>query len=246
MEIIQIKTRPLLPPHDNFNQVILDSVKSVKEGDVIVISSKVVAIGEGRCLPIGSLEKDQLIEQEAEYYIPRAEHPNGVVITTVIKHTLIASSGIDESNGNGYYVLWPENPMESAKRICDFIKSHYQVKNIAVIITDSHCLPMRVGVTGIGIGFHGLQPCYSYKDKEDIFGRPFHYSQTNIIDSIAAIANFFMGEGREQTPIVIIRDIETHYSHLVYCDNSNQTFWISREEDMFYPFFKNMINGGAA
>lgn len=246
MEILQIKTRPLLPPKDDLDEVILSYVTSLKERDVVIVSSKVVAIGEGNCLPMYDIEKDNLIEREAEYYIPRNEHPNGVVITTVIKHTLIASAGIDESNGNGYYILWPKNPMQSAKRICDLLKKHYQVKDLAVIITDSHCLPMRAGVTGIGIGFSGFDPCYSYKDKPDIFGRLFHYSQTNIVDSLAAMGNFFMGEGPEQTPIVIIRNLETHYLHLNFCDQSNQTFWFKREDDMFYPFFKNMKKGGAA
>lgn len=234
-----------MPPKDDFDQVILNSLKSVKEEDVIIISSKVVAIGEGNCLPMGNIEKDRLIEREAEYFIPRDEHPNGVVITTVVKHTLIASAGIDESNGNGHYVLWPKNPMKSAKRICELIRRKYQVKNIAVIITDSHCLPMRAGVTGIGIGFYGLEPCYSYKDKPDIFGRLFHYSQTNIVDSLAVIGNFFMGEGAEQTPVVILRDLQTHYPYLVFCDEPKQIFWFKREDDMFYPFFKNMKKGGA-
>ncbi|MEK7092578.1 MAG: hypothetical protein AAB907_03060, partial [Patescibacteria group bacterium] len=69
----------------------------------LVITSKIIAILQGRVVLMRGTDKDALIEQESQFYLPRSDNPYNVSLT-ITRNTLIASSGIDESNGDGYYV----------------------------------------------------------------------------------------------------------------------------------------------
>jgi F420-0:gamma-glutamyl ligase len=126
---------------------------------------------------------------------------------TIKNNILIPTSGIDESNANGYYILWPKKPFECAKEIYDFIKKQFGLKAFGVIISDSHTTPLRTGIMGIGIAYYGFYPLRDYRNKKDIFKRKLKMSQTNIVDSLSASAVYAMGEGAEQTPIAIIEDV---------------------------------------
>ena len=62
---------------------------------------------------------------------------------TMKNNILIPTAGIDESNGKGYYILWPKDPYQSAKKIYNFIKQEFKLNNFGIIISDSHCVPLR-------------------------------------------------------------------------------------------------------
>ncbi len=207
MYLIPIKTRPLLPPQDDLFQALGESTLKLQEGDIVCITSKVVAIHEGRCVKITpKTNKEKLAIQEAEAYIPISTQTHGFLLT--IKHnTLIASSGIDESNGNGYLILWPKDPKKSAKEIWQHLTKRFKIKNLGVILTDSHVTPLRRGVSGISIGFYGFNPVRSMMGKPDIFGRKLQHTAINVPDALAPNAVYLMGEANEQTPAVILRDV---------------------------------------
>src|SRR3990167_7942797 len=78
-------------------------------------------------------------------------------------------------------------------------------KNLGVIIIDSFCLPMRLGHYGISIGFWGFHPNKSYDGTKDIFGNKIILGNSNYVDALSAIAGVLMGEGNEQTPLLIVR-----------------------------------------
>ncbi len=106
MKIKAIKTRKFLPPKDNLWDL-LSKIKSLKENSVVAVTSKVVSISEGRCIPLAKITKDELAILESDKYIPRELSPNGWVLHTLKNNMLIASSGVDESNGADYFILWP-------------------------------------------------------------------------------------------------------------------------------------------
>ena len=236
MKFIPIKTRRMMPPRDDLYDLLGTALPILREGDIIVITSKVLAIHQGRCVKMESrAEKDKLILREAERFIPRREVPNGNLFLTIKGSTLIPSSGIDESNGNGYLILWPKNPSRSAKEICRWLKRKFRLRHLAVIITDSHTIPLRYGVVGISIGFFGLEPFLDYRGKPDIFGRKLKYTRTNIVDALAAMAVLLMGEGREQVPIVILRRIQC----IQFTNRpTHHALTISPEKDLYSPLLK--------
>ncbi len=242
MQVKAIKTRKFLPPKDDLWDL-LKVIKSLKENSVVVVTSKVVSIGEGRCVPVEKYpDKDKLVIKEADKYLPRDAAPHGLVMHTIKNNMMVASAGIDESNGANFYILWPEDPQTSAKRIWEFLREKFNVKNLGVIITDSRLVPLKRGVVGVAIGFYGFKPLRDYRGKKDIFGRLLKMETSNLPDSLASAAVLEMGEGKEQTPIGIITDvgylefIKTQYKEKV----GEFSFKIPEKEDMFYPLLSSV------
>lgn len=248
MIVKAIKTRKFLPPKDDLLDL-LSSIKKLKEYSVVAVTSKVVSIAEGRCIPIEKISKDELAIREADKYLPREASPGGWILHTVKNNMLIASSGVDESNGANYYILWPEDPFMSAKKIWQILRKRFRIKNLGVIITDSRLVPLRRGVVGIAISYFGFKPIKDYRGKKDIFGREFKMETSNLPDSLATAAVLEMGEGIEQQPLAIIADI----SQIEFIDQEfkpasiDDSFEISEKEDMFYPFLSSVkwIKGGS-
>ncbi len=243
MIVKSIKTRKFIPPKDNLWEL-LSSIKSLKENSIVVVTSKVVAIGEGRCVPFEKTTKDELAIKEADKYIPREFSPGGNILHTIKDNMLIASSGVDESNGANYYILWPENPKDSVRKIWQYLRNKFNVKNLGVIITDSRLVPLRRGVVGIAISFYGFKPLKDYIGKKDLFGREFKMETSNIPDSLASAAVLEMGEGSESRPIAIISEVlDIEFTH----EDISEQLSIDEKEDMFYPFLSSVkwIKGGS-
>jgi len=155
---------------------------------------------------------------------------------------LAAAAGIDESNGAGYYILWPKNPARSAEKIRKFLKKKFNLKNLGVIITDSKVTPLRRGVVGVAIAYSGFKPLKDYRGTKDLFGRKFEMETSDIPDSLATAAVFEMGEGAENTPVAVITDIpylefvEKRYNP----KNPDLKFEIQEKEDLYYPFLSSV------
>ncbi len=205
MIVTPFKTHKVTPEKDTDLYSILDRyLPKLKEGSVVAITSKIVAICEGRVVKIGTKDKGKLIEQEAEYYLPPGN--NGFYLT--IKYGMLsASAGIDESNGNGYYILWPADPQKTANDVRKYLVKKFGLKKIGVIITDSKITPLRWGVTGSSIVHSGFAPLNNYIGDKDIFGRELKFTKTNIMDGLGAAAVMIIGEGKEQTPLAVIEDL---------------------------------------
>lgn len=239
MIVKAIKTRQLLPPKDDLFSIIKESVFSVKEKSIIVVTSKVASIWQGRCIKNdGKINKDELVKKEADLYIERNTKILESVMLTIKDNILIPTSGIDESNANGYYILWPRKPFLAAKEIYDFIKKEYKLKQLGVIISDSHTTPLRTGIMGIGLAYYGFYPLRDYRGKKDIFGRELKMSQTNIVDSLSAAAVYTMGEGNEQTPIAVIEDVGDMKFEEIDINKKNP---LERniDEDIYSPLLKS-------
>src|SRR3989344_8065312 len=116
MIITPIKTRVLVPPHDDRRAAISVALPTLKERSVLAITSKVVGIDERRCIAKKDApDKDELIRREADSYLSRDFVPNRWVMHTVKHGVFIPSAGVDESNANEHYILWPRDPQKSAE-----------------------------------------------------------------------------------------------------------------------------------
>lgn len=207
MKVTAIKTKRI-NLGDNLYKILAEYLpKKINDKSVIAVSSKIVAICEGRVVKIESEEqRDILAKKEAEAYLPREYNQYGFMIT-INNGIMVASSGIDASNGNGFYVLWPKNPQKSANEIHEYLVGKYRLKNIGVIITDSKLTPLRWGVTGVAIAHSGFAALKNYIGTPDIFGRLMQAEKSNIADSLATAAVIEMGEGNEQKPLAVIEDV---------------------------------------
>ncbi len=229
LEFIPIKTRVVRPPKDNISDII-DSLE-IQDGDIVFITSKIMGISEGRTIKTDKIEKEDLIKQEAERYLPFTnETADFHVNLTVTQNVLIPAAGIDESNADGYYVMWPKNPDESCRKIRDYLMKKHGVKKLGVVSTDSHTTPLRWGVTGITIGLAGIEPLRDIRGKPDLFGRLMHVTKVDLIDPLTSMAVLLMGESDESTPIVILRG----YKGIPFSDKATMdNFKIAPEEDLY-------------
>jgi F420-0:gamma-glutamyl ligase len=249
MIIKPIKTRQFMPPKDDLFELIKGGLtplsagsdpKALKEGSILVITSKIVSIWQGRCLKIEDVpDKDELIKKEADLYLPREKVPKGWVMLTMKHGIMIPTAGIDESNARGHYILWPEKPFATARKIYNFIKKEYRLKKFGIIISDSHTVPLRWGTMGIALSYWGFWPLKDYRGTKDIFGRTMKISQLNIADSLATAGVLAMGEGKEQTPMAVIKDIP-----FVKFGNFNflkkNPLAIARNHDIYGPLLNAM------
>lgn len=250
MEIVPIKTPLLRPPKVNLLGIIKESLSTLKNRSILVVASKVVSLWQGRCILISKIkDKDKLIIQESEKYLPRSLTPGGWVMHTLKGNLLVPTAGIDESNGNGYFILWPQNPNLAAKKIWEFCRQHYQVKDFGVVIADSHSILLRRGVVGISLGYFGFEPLKDYRGTKDLFGKEFVFSQTNIVDSLATAAVLVMGEGKEQTPLAVVTDIPfIQFANKPFSPRRPlSTLEVKPKEDLYYPFLSHLPwkKGGA-
>ncbi len=187
-------------------------------------------------------EKDDLIKKEADKYLPRDFVPNRWVMHTIKENLFIPSAGIDESNANNYYVLWPHDPKKTAKKLWQWIRKTYRVKNVGVVITDSHTIPLRGGTLGISLAYYGFSPLKDYRGEKDIFGREFAIQVADIADGLAAAAVLVIGEGKETTPIAVISDVPfVQFTDKPYVPRKPfSSFEIEEREDLYYPLLSSV------
>ena len=172
------------------------------EGAVLAVTSKIASLAERRLVPRASIGKNELVRREADRFLAKTRY--GVTLT--IKHgLLIPNAGIDESNSeNGDYILYPERPFETAAKLWSALRDRWKLRNLGIVLTDSHVAPLRRGTVGIALAHWGFQGVRDMIGAPDLFGRPLALTQMNLADGIAAMATLAMGEGGEGMPLALV------------------------------------------
>lgn len=234
LQFIPVKTRPFLPPRDSIYSLLDDHLPPLEDGDILVITSKVLAIHQGRCVKISpDVDRLALAARESDRYITVEDY----YILAVRDHTLLPNAGLDESNGNGHYILMPKNVAPLLSRIRRRLKNKNGIERLGLITTDSHTIPLRAGVLGISVGFCGIEPLKDYRGKPDIFGRLIAFSRANVVDALAAMSVLIMGEGSESQPLLIIRGAD----FVSFTDKpAYEKLILQEHEDLYSPLLKIM------
>ncbi|MCU0680443.1 MAG: coenzyme F420-0:L-glutamate ligase [Planctomycetes bacterium] len=232
MKIKAIKTR-IFKPSEKLLPFIEEYLPVIKEKDIVIITSKIVALSEGRVVKKNNEEdKERIIREESDFVLPTK-----YVYLTIKDGICMANAGIDESNANDDLILLPKNSFTSAIKIRKYFKRKYSLKKVGVIITDSRCLPLRAGITGVALGYAGIKGLKDYRQSLDIFGRPFEYSHVDVADSLATAAVLCMGEGNERRPLALIQEAPVEYSERL---NRNE-LKLDIKDDMYKPIFEKII-----
>jgi coenzyme F420-0:L-glutamate ligase len=244
MEILPIVT-PLLRPGDDLAMT-LRAHADLQPGDIVVVSSKAAAVCEGSMHDLSSMqpsttaiELSRSIKRTpafCELVLREAKRLNGTIKRTVPGAALtevspkgmhgsilVANAGLDESNvPAGHAVGWPWDPIKSVRDL------RMTVNASALILTDSLCLPRRLGVIAIALAVSGIDPHQSQVGRKDLFGKPLAITTEAIADQLATAANFVMGNAAQSTPAVIIRD-----HGLAFSDFEGWVPGMRAEEDLF-------------
>lgn len=231
MQIKAIKTKIFKEGDDLFN-FIIKHVKKLPEKSVLVITSKIVALSENRTAVFTDKKtKEKLIKSESTLAIKTK-----YAWLTIKDGQVMASAGIDESNADGKLILLPRDSYKSARALRSKLKKHFKLKNLGILLTDSRTIPLRAGIVGVSLGYSGFQGIKDYRGQPDIFGRQFHFSRTDIADSLAAAAVLAMGEGNERQPLAVISD-----APIKFCEKIKKSeLYINIKDDMYRPLFDKL------
>jgi F420-0:gamma-glutamyl ligase len=219
MQIQSLKT-PIVKPNDDLWLVIKTAIETqvagMKEKSVLAISSKIISYAQNRLVPKTSADladqlvllahKHSLVRQESDWYLDPSESQYQLMFT-LKNGTLAVFAGIDESNADKAFVLWPEKLPEILADLWHKIRANFGVKEFGLVVTDSKTHPLRWGVTGTCLahcGFLALQDC---RGQKDLFGRTMQMEQVNVAEAVAVSAVLEMGEVAEQTPLALVTQI---------------------------------------
>jgi putative folate metabolism gamma-glutamate ligase len=212
----------------------------VEEQSVLAVTSKIVSICQGRLVKIGEADKHSLIEAEADYFMPRGQSRFDVSLT-ITHNMFIPNAGIDESNGNGCYVLWPQDAQAVANELRAYLRRRFSRRQVGVIITDSTTTPLNWGVTGTAIAHSGFLAINNYMGHPDIFGRTLHMTKVNVANGLAAAAVVVMGEADEQTPLAVLSQLPfVQFEENDPTETELQGLRIAPEDDLYAPLLKSV------
>ncbi len=203
-------------------KVILDRVgRDLKDRDVLVISSKYIAISEGRIASLGSVTPGvrasglaglyrmdprlcELILRESDFVVGGVP---GFILASW-EGLLTPNAGIDKSNiEHGMVVLYPRRPELSARRIRDAIRFETGA-DVAAVVSDSRLMPTRRGTTGVALASDGLEAITDLRGKSDLFGNVLKVTSQAIADDLCSAAQLLMGESDEAVPVVLVRGLD--------------------------------------
>jgi putative folate metabolism gamma-glutamate ligase len=239
MNIQAVKTHKIRKK-GNIIDILDKYIAEFTDNSVLIITSKIVSICEGRVKKVGKVNKQDLIHQEANLYLP--PESNKYNFSLSITHGLLTpAAGIDESNADGYYILWPKDPQQTANDIREYLVKRFSLKHVGVIITDSRTMPLRWGTIGAALAHSGFEALNDYRNTPDIFGRIMQVTQANIAEALAASSVVVMGEGAEQTPLAIINDVPfVHFQDRNPSKEELEALTISIEEDIYAPLLTSV------
>ena len=242
LQVIPIHIKNDIQPSDDVVELLLSSSKTTLEnGDVVVISQKIISKHEGQVIKLESIIPSELSVGIASAYgkdpklveaimsesqrIVRMEH--GVIIVETKHGFICANAGIDESNvEDGYATLLPKNSDTSAQKIRSKILERTG-KKVAVIISDTFGRPFRMGQTDHAIGVSGINSILHYEGTPDTFGKTLRVTATAIADELCSAAELVMGKTKKR-PVAIIKNFEFDET-----DGSVDSLLRSKEEDLF-------------
>lgn len=202
-------------PGDQLGEIIADACAAppngpLADGDVLVVTQKVVSKAEGRLVPVDAndpLSHKQLVEDEAVRIVRR----RGDLIITETKHGFIcANSGVDLSNvERGFAALLPVDSDRSARRIVDIVRARLGV-SVGVIVSDTFGRVWRRGLTDVAIGVAGIAGVVDLRGTEDALGRTMQVTEVAVADELAGAAELVMGKS-SGIPVAVVRGVEAEW-----------------------------------
>ncbi len=196
------------------------------DGDVVLVTSKVVSKSEGQ---VRSIDRESAIRDETVRVVARRGH------TSIVENRLglvMAAAGVDASNVMaGHVVLLPENPDASARALREQVYDGTG-HNVAVIITDTAGRAWRLGQTDLAVGCAGIEPMHDLSGTTDSYGNDLAVTAPAVADELASVAELVAGKlgGR---PVSIVRGLADLLLSPGDHGPGARALIRAREEDMF-------------
>ena len=187
-----------------------DAAVALRDGDVLVVTQKIVSKAEGRVVaidPDDPLSHKHLVEEEAVRIVRR----RGDLIVTETRHGFVcANSGVDLSNmERGWAALLPLDSDRSARRIRDGVRARSGC-TVGVIVSDTFGRAWRKGLTDVAIGCAGIAGVFDLRGTPDALGRVMQVTEVCVADELAGAAEMVMGKSAG-IPVAVVRGVDPEW-----------------------------------
>lgn len=174
----------------------------LRDGDIVVVTSKIISKAEGRTAP--ATEREQAMKAETARSVAR-RGPTRILRT---HHGLtLAAAGVDNSNVDpGLILLLPSDPDRSARRLRDDLAARSGVR-LGVLISDTAGRAWRIGQTDHAIGAAGIRVVERYAGSSDHYGNSLQVTAMAVADELTAAADLVKGK-LNRLPVAVIRGLE--------------------------------------
>ena len=224
VEVIAVENLPLITEGDDLAELICNAAEKqntpIQEKDVVVITHVAVSKAEGNVVNL-----DEVVPSERAKEIARETDKDPALVEAILRETkeivrmrrnslitetkngiVCANAGVDRSNieGERNIVLLPKDPNASAQKIRQKIES-ITGRDVAVIVSDTHGRPFRMGEINVAIGVAGIKPIRDRRGEKDLFGYVLRIKRTAVADELASAAELVIGQANEGIPVAIIR-----------------------------------------
>ncbi|MGI8880146.1 MAG: coenzyme F420-0:L-glutamate ligase [Jatrophihabitans sp.] len=210
IEILPVVGMPEIRPDADLASLIAARADWLRDGDVVVVTSKIVSKSEGRLVSVDSDDavareriRQQLIDAETRRTVARRDD---LRIVANRHGVVMAAAGVDESNvATDELALLPDDPDHSAATLRADLKVRLGVE-VAVIVSDSLGRPWRAGIVDAALGVAGLSAVVDHRGRLDSGGRALRVTQIAIADEIASAADLVKGK-LAATPVAVVRGL---------------------------------------
>jgi coenzyme F420-0:L-glutamate ligase/coenzyme F420-1:gamma-L-glutamate ligase len=200
MTITPVEGMPEVTEGADLAGLIAEAATGLADGDILVITSKIVSKAEGRVV---RADREQAIDAESVRVVAR-RGPTRIVETR--QGLVLAAAGVDASNTQpGMVVLLPEDPDGSARRLRKALMDRLGVR-IGVLVTDTLGRPWRAGQTDAAIGAAGVVPLRDYRGTADSFGTALEVSVAAVADELAGAGDLVKGKAAG-IPVAVVRGL---------------------------------------
>ncbi len=197
---------PEIHPGDDLAALLGDALAGVLEdGDILVITSKVVSKAEGRI--VEAADREDAITAETKRLVASRTHPGGTTRIVETHYGLVmAAAGVDASNvPDGTIALLPVDPDASALALATALRARLGVA-VGVILSDTFGRPWRDGQTDVAIGAAGLHVVDDLRGSTDTQGRVLEVTVPAIADELAGAADLVKGKAAGR-PVAVVRGL---------------------------------------
>lgn len=227
--IIGLHGLPEIKEGDDLGSLIADAIAKqrlrIEEGDIIVVTHKIVSKAEGRLISLSEIIPSNFAYRVASEsnkdprYVEAVLRESKRIVKMknghlIVEHRLghiCANAGIDRSNvAPNMIAMLPLDPDKSAAKIRESLEEIYGVK-VGVIVTDTCGRPFRKGQVNIAIGVSGLKPLKSYVGTPDRFGNKLRSTVIAVADELASAAELVMGKV-DEVPVVLVKGYDYTYT----------------------------------
>ncbi len=248
IKVIAIENLPIFTKGDNIGQHICEAAEKqgtpIEINDIVVVTHVAVSKAEGSVVNL-----DEVVPSERAVEIGSKVGKEPAMVEVILRETkeivrmgynslivetkngiVSANAGVDRSNvkGDRNVALLPVDPDASARSIRQEIRKRTGCR-VAVIISDTHGRPLRMGEINITVGLAGFKPIRDRRGEKDLFGYVLHVKQTCIADELASAAELVIGQANEGIPAAIIRG----YQYQIAENGTAKDLTRPKEKDMF-------------